>query len=315
MRRCYLILLVMVVLTLCLAVSCAARYGVADLVVTADGSVYVLDSSKDELLKFDKERNLVWCKTLIFENMPDNGTKSFRTGSTGLLQPCSADGTPQNPLVLSSLVGIREVTPEGTLKAVPPSFTGFAAVDDSGRLYHPNAARNRIERYTKDAPKPVQLDHPGLRFASGQSLPCDLVIDGSAAGPAHLGHPRSVSVSPAGDRIWVMDQTFSFKIFDGLGKYLFTVKAPDKLNRAFTLTMLKFDGAGNTYISSAEKRCIYKYDSSGKLAATVPVGEYNSSLGLDKLGRLYVFHQDERSHEIRILDESGKRVGSFPVPE
>lgn len=322
MRRLRLVLPAVLIAFLHLATNCAARPGVVDIAVTSDGSIYVLDAWHDEVIKLNAAGDLAWRKSLISEGMPANGQKSYQTGTFGFLQCYDANGATGKLYLLSSLVGIRSVSPDGDFSAVLPpmgaKWSNVFGADSNLRVFFVNATKNRIERYVRESAKPITLEQPGPLFPRGQSLPCDLVIDGSVAGPSHFARPSNVFVSPSGDRIWVRDQTFSFKIFDGDGKYLFTVKAPDKNNRSFTVVYgISFDKTGNAYVGCCEARSIQKYDSRGKLVGEIPFEDPKkygvTAFGMDAAGQIYLYNC--LLNAIVPIDSSGKQLRVIPVPE
>ncbi len=321
MRR-FRVILPAIVAFFCIAASCAARPGIVDIAVTSDRSIYILDAWQDEVVKLNAAGDLAWRKSLISEGMPISGANSYQTGTFGFLQCHEANGATGKLYVLSSLVGVRSVSPNGdfnpVLPPMGPRWSYVFAADASLRIFFANQAKNRIERYVRESARPITLDRPGPLFPHGESLLCDLVIDGSVTGPSHLGRPSNVFVSPSGDRIWVRDQTFSFKVFDGDGKYLFTVKAPDKKNRSFTLVYgISFDRSGNAYVGCCEARSIQKYDSNGKLVGEIPFKDPRkdgvTAFGMDATGQVYLYNH--LLNAVVLVDASGNQLRTIPVPE
>jgi len=305
----------------------AARRGheVRDVAVAKDGSIYVLDRRADEVIKLDKDGNLLWRTSLAL----DDGTAS------NAYRMVLATREPWNVYVLSVGAGVRDVSTSGALTRVFPSYGGYTdrivGMDGEGRLYFPNKEKNRVERYreavnveaerSEDAAGTfVELPDPGIFSSDGSAYACGLVIDGSAQGLAHFGRPHRVDVDSAGGRIWILDQSYTYNVFDGSGRFLYEIKAPDKKNRSFTsVTDAEFDSEGNVYVGCTETRRVLKYDPNGKLVKTIPTGVTGGPFGLGPDGSLYMGSHRERAGfqecYIKVLDRSGWLVRTIGIPE
>jgi len=90
--------------------------------------------------------------------------------------------------------------------------------------------------------------------------------------PAGFGEPIKVDVYTEppqcvpgrvrinANRIWVLGRDLAFRVFDQVGKYLYTVKAPDAKNRSFISTNIEFDTMGRAWVACAETHCVLDYN-------------------------------------------------------
>lgn len=301
--------------------SCKIRRDIADTLVEPDGTLYVLDSARREILKLDSSGNLLWSK-------PISGPSYAMFGMVA-----ASASTSWNVLALSNGKPLMDISSDGTITDLfpqKPFFTaGRIAADATGTLFVPNDRKDRVEIY---APKSASggsnvkyPDTPDLIKAGDELVTCTKVIDGSAPGPSRLKSPHSVFVDYFSGRTWVLDTTYRLMVFDKSCKFLFSVKASDPRNRSFTyITGMEFDAQGNTYIGSAEMHGILKYDGNGRLVSkTKLVTGWPIGFGLGPDGSYYVavnngdLQPDGRLSpaEIKVFSQVGKPLKTITIPE
>lgn len=209
-----------------------------DIEVDAQGNLFVLDNGNDEVLKLDKEGKLVWRAPLALENGGKSNSYRLRL----------AQRPPDYLYVLSTRAGVRDISPGGKVTSVFPPPTsqadGIHGVDAMGRVYYLDRKLHQVKRYREATtavaePKPKDESnaaHPPAnepKLSDGSPDLPTLVIDGKVEGPGHFGDPYNVIVDGLGN-IWILDQSYVFRVFDSSGRFLREVKAPDPNNRSFT---------------------------------------------------------------------------------
>lgn len=294
------------------------RRDIRDILVTKDGSIYVLDGGRRKVLRMDQAGTLVWSVPII--EKPGSFLSSL----------VLATKTPWNLLVLGYGEPLRDVSVDGKVtdlfRWIDSYGDGVAAVDGSGKIFVTNPGKNRVEIYVQnpaDSPSTVPMDIQDLVMRGDRRLSCVKVIDGSAPGPTHLSKPHAVFVDYVSGRIWVLDQTYVFRVYDSSGKFLFPVKASDPKNRSFTYVRgMEFDSDGNTYVSSAEMRGILKYDKNGNLLdkakacfkGPFAIGNERFYFSWDNRGELQPDGTLEPA-QIKVYDNKGSYIRTLVIPE
>lgn len=281
---------------------------IADIAINAQGSIYVLDHARDEVLLLDKDGKLVKKGSLA-------GIDGAQSNSWQLVQLTS-------PVVVAAIssngLGVRDVTDPEAIRSIFPPVAAHTdrvlGMDGRGRVYYPNKEMNRVERYKVGDETPSVISDPGIGVKDDVVVTCDLAIDGKVDGPAHFAGPHRVDVDGLGN-IWILDQSYTENVFDSNGKFLRGIKAPDPKNRSFTYIVgMESDKAGNTYLACQETRSVLKYDKDGKLAKTINTKIWARAFGLDGDGKLYLadaFYQTpdyKRVPAIKVFDQSGNLV-------
>ncbi|MDO8585888.1 MAG: hypothetical protein Q7T82_02505 [Armatimonadota bacterium] len=231
---------------------------------------------------------------------------------------------------MSSFEPVRDVTADGKVSNAfhwPPLYAdSIRGVDGTGILFIPNPYKNRVEIYlaTTDTKPPIGSATGASPVIDAKSEPI-AVIDGSGPGPSHLGGPHAVHVDYVSGRIWVLDRSYVFKVFDSSGKFLFQVKASDPKNRSFTyIAGMEFDLDGNTYMASAEMHGILKYDKNGKFVKkTVVTKGWPEGFGLGSDGSYYVGvntgemqpNGEPTPAKIEVYSQSGDLKKTIIIPE
>lgn len=292
------------------------RRDIRDIVVQQDGTVYALDRGRRQVLKLDPAGNLLW-HAPITESKYD-------------LYALVRASSPWNILVVSNGEPLRDVSSDGKVTELFRWIGAYSdricAVDQTGRMFVPNGRLNRVEIYVEATKltglEAKPLDLPGLLLKENNAVARVGVIDGTAPGPTHLSGPHAVHVDYISGRIWVLDNTYVFKVYDKSGAFLFNVKASDPKNRSFTgIGCMEFDAAGNTYMASAEMHGMLKYDRNGRLVKKTILDGGPEGLGPD--GSYYaVLNNGEMMPdgkptlaEIRVYSQDGKLLRAISIPE
>ncbi|MCX6374652.1 MAG: hypothetical protein NTU88_01185, partial [Armatimonadetes bacterium] len=269
---------------------------ISDIAVNPDGSLFVLDTGRDIVFLVSSEGKVVRQHPIGMED--GSGSQSCRI--------IRASKSPGCLYVVSNRAGIRNLAEDGKLTPIRPSRGAYTdrvpSVDSSGVFYFPDKENNRIAVYgcAMDKPGSDTGEQSGntMVLADGTpDLPCK-VIDGNAEGAAHLGHPHRVDVDGLGN-IWVLDQSYVYKVFDATGIFIRAVKAPDAKNRSFTyVTDLESDPLGYTYIGCQETKLVLKYDKAGKLVKSIQTGWRRvDAMGIGSDGLIYVGSEEHNEQE------------------
>lgn len=305
---------------------------ITDLAVDPAGAIYLLDNGRDELIKLDKDGKMIWRTPLSTAEIPNSNSYKLVASSRG----------PISYFILSNQAEIRGVDAGGQLQTLFPPVGEFTdrimGMDGSGAIYFPNTEKHRVEKYARIMinvssdqlvnggwkPKIVKITDPGPRFPANQQINCSQVINGDVKGPARFARPNMVISSPAGDRIWILDQSYVFNVFDGAGKFLYEIKAPDEKNRSFTYVVdAEFDKDGNAYLASNEAKAVLEFNRSGKLVKKIPAGNRPDGFALGSDGNIYIGDNygyspadgtGRRFPAVKVLDQDGKLLRLLPVP-
>ena len=289
------------------------RWYITDMAVDDDGSIYVMDHESNNVIRLDKDGNLIWRTPLT---SPD-GAKLDAWNMHLVDQP-------QKALVIGLLTGMWALTPDGKISLlVPPSrhyADTIAAASSNGLLYVLDTERNQVIVRSRKAT--TQTDSPSSQPDAANTVAdppqttdaftSKMVIDGNVQGPAHFGRPRKVRVNKSGTVIWILDQSFTFNVFDGSGKFIREITPPDKKHRSFTYVYgLAFDSDGNAYVACTETHCILKYDQNGNLVRTIP-GIWGNAFAIGPDGGLY--YADGYHGIVTKLDKNGRRLKEIRLP-
>jgi hypothetical protein len=122
------------------------RRDIRDIVVTSDGTVYVLDGKRRQVIKFDKSGKSQWSVAI------ETPGKRERFLSTMAL----ASKSPWNLLVMAKGEPLRDVSADGKVTDLVDLATPYpdciTAVDGMGRFYIPNKDKSRVEIYDPNLP-------------------------------------------------------------------------------------------------------------------------------------------------------------------
>jgi DNA-binding beta-propeller fold protein YncE len=290
-----------------------ARSRLVDIAVDNAGAIYVLDNGRDEVLKLDRGGGLLWRVSL-----------QMRDGTNSNSYKLALNQAKDMAYVISNQADLRGVTADGKLLVLSSALGAYTdrimGIDATGKLYYPNREKNRVEVYLIPpfSPEDFRPDLGGIFTNTTRFTP---FIDGNVSGPAHLGRPHRVEVSPTGSRVWVLCQDYAFRIFDQEGEFVALVRAPDKQNRSFTSVDTEFTENDTIYIRSFEGRCILVYDANGRLLRLVPLTGYPNAFGLDRDGNFYLGRQThwhgmkaQPDWAIDVLDHNGTLLRTINGP-
>lgn len=301
---------------------------IQDIAVDSVGNIYILDSGRDEVIKLDKDGKLIWQTSLA--------TTEILNSNSYKLAPSL--NSPITYFILSNSADIRGVDANGQLYPALPSVGGFGdrilGMDGFGALYFPNKEKQRVEKFVQIPPRQPQnrdlqpkfadITYPCRHSATDQNIQCSLVINGDVKDPERFAKPQQVISNPKGDWIWILDKRYIFNVYDGNGKFLYQVHAPDKKNRSFTYVRdAEFDAYGNVYLICQEAHAILEYNHIGKLIKKIPTHYGQDGFALSNKGNLYTGVNEcinlldgsgRCLPAIGVLDTTGKLIKTIPVP-